>query len=391
MASNKKASLATKPFVLVCLAAALGYMNQWVLVPVIPLYVDDLGASALVAGLVLLAFAIPSVVVRPVLGRLIDKWGSAIVVAMGLVAISAGALLMLAPLLAMLFVGNAVRGLGWAGVNTGAYTMLAITAPVERRGEASGYFSAVLTTVMIAFPVLGLWLLEHSGFSGTLVVAMLFSLLGLPVVVGLMKIQQRPEPEPGPAAGGAGLLDRSVLLPSAINLCNSLVYPALMAFLPLYARSLGVEDIAWFYVIAGIAGIFLRPLLGKQSDAIGRGPSIAIILTAQLAGLVLIMFAQGLGQILAGGVLVALSTAMIGSIATALAIDMSDQRYRGRAMATFGMSFQLGAGVGAVISGALADFVGFRGMYAGCAVITLAGLVALALAWKSLPPRPQRG
>ncbi len=58
-------------------------------------------------------------------------------------------------------------------------------------------------------------------------------------------------------------------------------------------------------------------------------------------------------------------------------------------MATFSMSFQLGAGIGAVISGALADFVGFRGMYAGCAVITLAGIVGLVLAWKSLPRPPQ--
>lgn len=366
-------------------------MNQWMLVPVIPLYVADMGSSAFVAGLVLLAFAIPSVAVRPLLGVLADKWSTALVVAGGLAALSAGALLMLVPLLTMLFVGNAVRGLGWAGVNTGAYTMLAVTAPPDRRGEASGYFSAVTTTVMIAFPVVGLWLLETpGGFQTTLLVATVFSLLGLPVALALEKLLKRSAPAPATTGGNGGMIDRSVLLPSGLNLCNSLVYPALMAFLPLHARSLGIDNIGWFYLIAGVAGIALRPLFGRQSDSIGRGPAIAVALAAQLAGLVLIMFAQGLGQILAGGVLVALSTAMIGAITTALAMDMCDPNHRARGMATYSMSFQLGAGIGAVISGALADIAGFRGMYAGCAAITLVGSMLLAGAWKTLPGPSRR-
>ncbi|HEV7391482.1 MAG TPA: MFS transporter, partial [Burkholderiales bacterium] len=61
----------------------------------------------------------------------------------------------------------------------------------------------------------------------------------------------------------------------------------------------------------------------------------------------------------------------------------------GRAMATFSISFQIGAGAGAIISGALADLVGFRGMYVGSIIITLAGVALLGAAWKSLP-RPHK-
>ena len=57
--------LATKSFLLLCVAMFLGYANQWVLTPVIPLYVQDLGGSASMAGAVLLAMAVPSVAVRP--------------------------------------------------------------------------------------------------------------------------------------------------------------------------------------------------------------------------------------------------------------------------------------------------------------------------------------
>jgi MFS family permease len=100
----------------------------------------------------------------------------------------------------------------------------------------------------------------------------------------------------------------------------------------------------------------------------------------------LIIAADAIEVILAGGFFVAIGMAMISSTTTALALDLTDPRSRGRGMATFSISFQIGAGVGALISGALADLVGLRGMYAGSIVITMAGFVLLAGAWKSLPP-----
>jgi MFS family permease len=176
-----------------------------------------------------------------------------------------------------------------------------------------------------------------------------------------------------------------VLLATGLNLCSSLVTPSVMAFVPLYARSLGITNIGFFYVLAGVTSIVVRPVLGKKSDAIGRGPAIGIGLAAQLIGLALIISAHGIGLILAGGFFVAIGMAMIGSASTALAMDLANPQTRGRAMATYSISFQIGGGLGAMIAGALADWVGLRGMYGGSIVITLAGFALLASAWKALP------
>ena len=131
--------------------------------------------------------------------------------------------------------------------------------------------------------------------------------------------------------------------------------------------------------------MFVRPLLGKKSDAIGRGPAIAIGLGAQLIGLVALVTANDITIVLAGGFFTTIGMSMIGSTTTALALDLANPRSRGRAMATFSISYQLGAGLGSLISGALADTVGLRGMYVGSVVITVAGLGLLASAWKLLP------
>ena len=425
MANAPGNSLATTPFLLLALATTLGYANYWTLLPVIPLYVNELGYSAFVAGLVLLAFSVPSFVVRPFLGRVADKWSSAGVLAIGLVALATGTLVLLLPTLALIVLANTVRGLGWAGVNTGSFAMLAMVAPPARRGEASGYFNAAIMATSIIFPAAALWLVARpGGFQNAFLAATLLGLLGLPIALGLARAQRRASAaalaaredseraksaQSAMGAGGAQgaaaatgaaaaagaadagpWIDRSVLLATGLNLCSSLVSPALSAFLPLYALSLGVENIQWFYVVAGITSVIVQPLLGKKSDSIGHGTAIGLGLASQSIGFVLIILAQDIVLMVIGGFFAALGGAVINAMTTALAMTVADPRFRGRAMATYSMSWQIGAGAGAVLAGALADLTGLRGMYAGCIVISLAGMVALASAWKTLP-RPNVG
>jgi MFS family permease len=381
-------SLFTPSFLLLCAAMFLGYANQWILTPIIPLYVEDLGGSALVAGLALLAFSVPSFTVRPLVGHLADRWSAAGVLLAGLALLATGTLLFLLPFMAAVFVGNFVRGVGWAGVNTGGYTTLATAAPQERRGEAAGYYSGVTASVSIAFPALGLWLTSgRDDYTLLFALSVLLAVLGVPVALRLGRFQASS----GSAAAARdttaphGFLERGVLIATGLNLCQSLVWPSVMAFLPLYARSLGIDNIGWFYVVAGVTSIVVRPLLGKKSDAIGRGPTIAIGLGAQLIGLIAIVAANDIVVILAGGFFTAIGMSMIGSTTTALAMDLAHPATRGRAMATYSISYQLGAGVGSLISGALGDLAGLRAMYAGSIVITVFGLALLMSAWKLLP------
>ena len=381
-------SLFTPPFLLLCAAMFLGYANQWILTPIIPLYVEDLGGSALVAGLALLAFSVPSFTVRPLVGHLADRWSAAGVLLAGLTLLATGTLLFLLPFMAAVFVGNFVRGVGWAGLNTGGYTTLATAAPQERRGEAAGYYSGVTASVSIAFPALGLWLTTgRDDYTLLFALSVLLAVLGVPVALRLGRFQASS----GSAAAARdatapqGFLERGVLIATGLNLCQSLVWPSVMAFLPLYARSLGIDNIGWFYMVAGVTSIVVRPLLGKKSDAIGRGPTIALGLGAQLVGLIAIVAANDIVVILAGGFFTAIGMSMIGSTTTALAMDLAHPATRGRAMATYSISYQLGAGVGSLISGALADLAGLRAMYAGSIVITVFGLALLMSAWKLLP------
>jgi MFS family permease len=54
---------------------------------------------------------------------------------------------------------NALRGFGWAGLSAGGYSLLALSAPPQRRGEASGYYSGVQASGTILLPAVALWLI----------------------------------------------------------------------------------------------------------------------------------------------------------------------------------------------------------------------------------------
>src|SRR3954466_10212848 len=215
----RPASLWTPAFMLLCLTVLLGYAHQSMLTPLVPLYVTDQGGSAFFAGLVLLAFSVPSFLVRPLFGYLADSWTAAGVLAMGLLLLALGGVMYIAPFLAMLFVGGIVRGLGWAGVNTGGYTLLANVAPPARRGEASGYYTAVTSSASIIFPGLGLLLIDSSfgGFHLAFLVGSAIALVGLPLAFMVSRSHGQPEmPAASAVAAGdapaAGMIDRGVLL-----------------------------------------------------------------------------------------------------------------------------------------------------------------------------------
>jgi MFS family permease len=129
------------------------------LAPALPLYVTQLGGSPFTVGLVLAAFAVTSVIVRPLVGHWADRWSHAGVMNWGLLSQGVSILFCFIPFAGAAMLANGLRGIGWGGLNAGGYALLALTAPETRRGEASGLYSGVQGSPAILFPAFALWLI----------------------------------------------------------------------------------------------------------------------------------------------------------------------------------------------------------------------------------------
>jgi len=384
MAPSRPDSLWTKTFLLLCAAQFLGYAQNAMLAPILPLYVTQLGGSPFIVGLVLACFAATSVIVRPLVGHWADRWSEAGVMIAGLLFQGTSIVLCLLPWVGTTMLANGLRGVGWGGLNTGGYSLLAHIAPESRRGEASGLYSGVQSASSILFPAFALWLLDVSfgGFAVAFLVTTVFSWIGAALGASIPhhitvrdRTGQRSALGPDWWRAIFHFIEIDILLPSVMLLWLNLSLPSITNFSVLYARQLGISDFGIFFIIVGTTSLLARPLLGWLSDRIGRDLSIATGFGLQIVGLLVMTTASSLTGMIGCGMLYMLGNAIGSSTTLALALERADPFRRGKQMATFSIAYPLSYGVGSVITGSTIEFAGYTGMFLAMAAVQAIGLI----------------
>jgi MFS family permease len=383
MPAGKSQPLWTSTFALLCCAQFFGSSQHALLQPTFPLYIVSLGGTPFQVGLVIACFAVTSVVFRPLIGGWADQWSETGVLICGLLLLSLAVLFCFIPFAEAAMFANALRGLGWAGLSAAGYSLLALSAPSERRGEASGYYSGVQASGTILLPALALWLIDapFGGFHTVFVVAIALAALG--AAAGAILARRPAEPSRRPHAAVSGpwwreilnVLDREIILASVLSFTSHVTFPAVASFLVLYAREIGIENIGWFYVASGTTSLLARPILGKVSDQIGRRKALLACFVFQAMALATLAFADNLFVLMISGVLYMVGLAMASATTLAIAMEQAKAERRGRAMATFSIALPLSNGVGALICGSLVEWLGYFWMYLVFACIAGAGLM----------------
>ena len=388
MTTSNSDSIWTRTFLLLCAAQFLGYAQHSMLNPILPLYVTQLGGSPLVVGMVLASFAAMSVIVRPLVGHWADRWNEAGVMIGGLLFQGASIFICFIPVVGATMLANGLRGMGWGGLITGGYSLLARIAPAPRRGEASGLYSGVQSASSILFPALALWLLhtEFGGFGTVFVITAVFSW----TAAGLSAVMAHHVPANGARRSAEAtptqwwreifhFIEPEILLPSMMLLWLNVSLPSITNFSVLYARELGIVYFGSFFIVVGVTSLLARPLLGRLSDKIGRDLSVALGFGLQLLSLLLITTVTNLLGMIGCGVLYMLGNAIGSSTALALAVERAHPQRRGKQMATFSIAYPLSYGVGSLLTGSAVEFAGYTGMFFVLCAVQAAGLIFVLL------------
>jgi MFS family permease len=247
---------------------------------VLPIYGRELGATALEVGAFFSALSLVPVVVRPFLGRALDRWGRRPFLLVGLLGyVLATFIFCLAQTVALLTLARLVQGLGQAFLWLSAYTIVADVASQTGRGhdfglidEASSRGAIIGTTVGLV----GLFALQAANLPLTRIWSWLFVAYTLPALVALWSGWQGV-PETRPLAVSEGVENRPISgqllalmgIVFVTGASTTMVWPLLMLFLQDALRA-EMGALAMAYLSAALVSSFLPSRMGRWADRWGR-------------------------------------------------------------------------------------------------------------------------
>jgi MFS family permease len=335
---------------------------------VLPIYGRELGASAIEVGAFFSAFSIVPVVVRPFLGRALDRWGRRPFLLAGLVGyLAAVAVFGLASSVWMLTVARFVQGVGSAFLWLTAYTMTADLAAAGGRGLNFGQIDESNNRGMIVGALLGFavlfWAPGGKGGNWTQLWWILFAVYGLTTASALAvawrgAAETRPQTPPG-APATKGLTRRLLTLMGIVFMTGAsgaMVWPMLVIFLQdtLHAEP---DGLALAYLPAALLSSFLPSRLGVLSDRFGRRlPMIAGLLIGAAAS-ALIPHLRSLAALTLLWAVESAGYAASIPAERAYVADIAGQDVRGTSYGLYTFAFFLGSVIGPLAGGWLYDRV----------------------------------
>ena len=366
----------------------LGFGQNMILQPVLPLLVLSRGGDATLVGLIVAAFSLPSVLLRPVFGRLVDEWNHRRVYLAGTLALGISSALYVIPNLAIVFGVRLFHGTAWGAFNTGGHSALARLAPPTRRGEASGVFNLMPGLAQFAGPAIGVALATTYGLDAAFLLASALGFGAFAVVLfGPLRLPAAPvhvaPAEPGAGAFGR-FLEPGAVLPMALEFLFTSSFTLFLVYPPVFATRAGIPltDLTLYYPIYGGILVAARFLLRGTMDRFARRWIVAAGSTIAIAALLIAAAIPTLLGLTIAGAVYAIAAAFTSPTLMATAIDRSDPRRLGAAMATYSLGFQMALGVGAAAWGVTIDLLGYPAPYLVAAATQLLVLAVIATRWR---------
>lgn len=386
------------PFPAVLAASCLARLSyQMARSPVLPRFAESLGAASELIGMVVAASTVTGVLFKLPAGALSDLLGRRRVMLLG------AAFFAVPP-----FVYPFVKGAGALlalrfvhGFATAIFSPVA-AAYVAGLGEAArgarlGWFSSANDLGATAGPLIGgLVLYATASYAASYLLVGLLGVLAVAAVLFVPEIEATATA----AAGSLGarvvefreglrdvLTTPAVLIAAAIEATMYLGFGAFLGFLPLYARSVGLNDAAIAVLLAVQLTIALlaKPVTGNLSDLLGRKPVIVLGLLACSAALPLIFRMTSFAGLIAAVPLLGLGVAAVTPATNALIGDLVATRRLGTGMGVFGTIWDVGEAAGPIVAGILIGQIGYEPAFDVIAAIIAAVGVAFA-AWVRITP-----
>ena len=365
----------------------------YVLTPLLPLYLSEhFGATKDMIGLVLSGYTITALVIRPFSGYMVDSFPRKIVlmVSFGAFAIFFAGYLAASTLLLFTIV-RTLHGGPFGTLTTANATIAIDVLPSSRRTEGIGYYGLSNNLAMALAPTIGIYVyqLTHSFeflFWIALIVACAGWLVDATVTLPSKEIVRNKSKLS---------LDRFFLVRGWLLGLNMVAFGfsfgVLSNYLAIYGKEvMGITGGTGTYFLLCSVGLIASRLQGSKALRQGRvtynaGSGMVI----SLIGYTIFIAFSTLGDSLmyigyyGSALLIGLGNGHMWPAFQNMTINVAHNNQRGTANSTILISWDIGMGLGILLGGVIAEFLGYGSAFWTVVIVNAAGVLTFFLATKA--------
>jgi MFS family permease len=358
-------------------AGLLFWSGSACLLPALPLYLAQHGATNQQIGIVIGCFAFGLLLFRAQFGQMADRRGRKMVLLIGtLVGTIAPLGYLVIKSIPLLMVLRVFHGVSVAAFVPGFNALVVDIAPAHKRGEIIGYMNLVHPIGVALGPALGGYVQTTSDNTYLFLLSAGLSLVSILCVMQIINPQlEQQQRHTQDSKFWQTLFSPRVRVPAEILLLVGLAVGTLNTFVPLFIKATRVDlNIGLFYTAAALASCTVRLFIGKASDRMGRGLFITVSLICYFLAMLLLWIAHNAETFLIASSFEGAGGGILFAILASMMADRSSPHERGRIFALCIVGWDIGLTAAGPIFGYLAEQVGYRNMFGFDALLTLLAL-----------------
>ncbi|TYP93118.1 putative MFS family arabinose efflux permease [Sphingobacterium allocomposti] len=350
---EKRESIYTLPFALLCLSSLLFSASFNMIIPELPNHLSKMGGGEH-KGLIIALFTLTAGISRPFSGKLTDRWGRVPVMAVGsVVCLVCGFLYPVISSVSGFFLLRLIHGFSTGFKPTATSAYVADIIPQNRWGEALGMHGLCFSIGGAVGPAIGSYIALQYGINTMFYSSSLFALLSIVIVmkmretlasrqrfaVGMLKINKQE------------IIEWRVLPAAVVTLLSYTAYGVILTLIPDWSEHLGIGNKGLFFTAYTLSSIAIRFFSGKVADRYGRIRVMFVGLTIVSLAVLVLGLGDSINDLIIGAIIYGIGTGILSPAVNAWTIDLSLPQHRGKAMATMYIALEAGIGGGAMLAG----------------------------------------
>lgn len=345
----------SKNFWLLCLSGLLFFASFSIMIPDLPSHLKAMGGEEHI-GLIIFLFTVSALVSRPFSGKLADEWGRIPVMVFGaLVSTFAALMYPFATTIWFFFFVRIFHGFCTGFKPTGTAAYVADIVPMERRGAAMGIVGFASNTGTAIAMAGGPLITQYFGINYLFATSCVLGILSVVVLTGMKETLQNKQKLSFDRlkVSKNDFFEPRVIVPALMLLLTVFTFGTVLTLGPDISDSLNLPSRGIYIFSYVVASLLVRIAAGKLSDIYGRVAILRIAIPVITLAAILMGTSDNQVQFIAASILLGLGIGMSSPAIYAWTIDLSDDKFRGRGIATMYIFLEAGIGMGALLAGYL--------------------------------------